>query len=237
MLDTWQGEGSGWIIEQVQDIHININSYDPLAGSSYIQLPAPLRNSMKDLINIKNKDIECFKWCHVRMLNPQTKDACRIKTENKKIAESLDYSGIEFPIKEKHYPLIEPRFNIILNVFYYDERVCTLYTSQKNNEQVLNILSISDGEICHYVFIKDFNSSMYQETKHKGRKYFCMHCLQNLTTEEILNNHKLHCLLINGTQKSTFESGLIRFRNYDKQIPIPFKIYKDIEYFNKKVNF
>ena len=42
LLDTWQGEGSGWIIEQVQDIHININSYDPLAGSSYIQLPAPL---------------------------------------------------------------------------------------------------------------------------------------------------------------------------------------------------
>ena len=38
-LDNWEDEGSGWIIEQVQDIHININNYDPLAGSSYIQLP------------------------------------------------------------------------------------------------------------------------------------------------------------------------------------------------------
>ena len=43
LLDTWQGEGSGWIIEQVQDIHININSYDPLAGSSYIQLTQKLK--------------------------------------------------------------------------------------------------------------------------------------------------------------------------------------------------
>ena len=63
-----------------------------------------------------------------------------------------------------------------------------------------------------------------------------MHCLQNSTTGGILNNHKLHCLLINGTQKSTFESGFIKFKNYDKQIPLPFKIYADIECFNKKVN-
>ena len=37
---------------------------------------------------------------------------------------------------------------------------------------------------------------MYQKTKHKGKKRFCMHCLQNFTTEEILNEHKKHCLLI-----------------------------------------
>ena len=64
-----------------------------------------------------------------------------------------------------------------------------------------------------------------------------MHCLQNFTTEEILNNHKSHCLLINATQKSTFESGFIKFKNYGKQIPLPYKIYADIECFNKKVNF
>ena len=54
LLDAWEDVGSGWIIEQVQDIHININNYDPLAGSNYIQLPPPLRNSTKGLVNIKN---------------------------------------------------------------------------------------------------------------------------------------------------------------------------------------
>ena len=39
LLDIWESEGSGWIIDQVQDIHISINNYDPLSGSSYIQLP------------------------------------------------------------------------------------------------------------------------------------------------------------------------------------------------------
>ena len=84
-LDIWEGKGSGWIIDQVQDIHININNYDPLAGSTYIQLPSELQNSMKRLVNIKNKDIECFKWCHVRMLNPQERNPDRIKKEDRKI--------------------------------------------------------------------------------------------------------------------------------------------------------
>ena len=33
----------------------------------YIQ---ELRNSMKGLIYLKNKDNECFKWCHIRFINP-----------------------------------------------------------------------------------------------------------------------------------------------------------------------
>ena len=111
------------IIEQVQDIHININNYDPLAGSSYIQLPPTLRNSMKGLINVKNEDIECFRWCHVRLINPINIYRERINKTDRKIAQSLNYSGIEFPIKEKHYRIIEHRFNIKLNVFYYNKRV------------------------------------------------------------------------------------------------------------------
>ena len=66
MLDVWEDVRSGGIIEQVQDIHININDYDPLGRSSYIQLPTPLRNPMKGLINIKNKD-NFFAFCGVML--------------------------------------------------------------------------------------------------------------------------------------------------------------------------
>ena len=69
-LSIYSGEGSGWIIDKIEDIWINISNYDPLAGSSYIPLPSKLNNPKKDLINIKNKDIECFKWCHVWFINP-----------------------------------------------------------------------------------------------------------------------------------------------------------------------
>ena len=101
---------------------------------------------------------------------------------------------------------------------------------------MLNVLLISDEEKLHYVFIKDFNRMMYSQadTKNKGKKHLCMHCLQNFTSEEILNIHKERYILINGMQKPIYEEGNIEFSNYDKQIPTPFRIYADIESFHKK---
>ena len=237
LLDKWQGEGSGWMIDNVQDIHININNYAPIVGSSYIPTPPKLSNAKQGLINIKNtNDNECLRWCHVRMLNPTSNNPQRIKKADKEIAKSLDYSGIEFPVKQKDYPLIEQRFNINLNAFYYDKNIYPFYISEQHNERVLNVLLISDEEKSHYFFIKDFNRMVYSQTgtKNKGKKHF--YCLQNFTTEEMLNRHKERCILIKGMQKPIYEEGTIEFTNYDKQIPTPFRIYADIESFNKKVN-
>ena len=61
-----------------------------------------------------------------------------------------------------------------------------------------------------------------------------MSCLQNFSTEEILNNHKERSLLINGVQVAIYEKGVIKFKNYEKQLPIPFKIYADSEYVLKR---
>ena len=63
-----------------------------------------------------------------------------------------------------------------------------------------------------------------------------MSCLQSFTKEEILNQHKKQCLLINGCQAVNYESGTIKFANYNKQIPIIFKIYADVECFLKRTN-
>ena len=83
-LDIWGERGSGWIIDKIEDILINISNYDPLAGSSYIPLP-PKLNPKKGLINIKNKDNECFKWCHIRLLNPTNSHPERINKRDKKL--------------------------------------------------------------------------------------------------------------------------------------------------------
>ena len=37
---------------------------------------------------MKNKDNECFRWCHVRHLNPQEKDPQRIKKADKSTSKS-----------------------------------------------------------------------------------------------------------------------------------------------------
>ena len=82
-IDKWVSEGSGWVIDSINNDCINVTTYKPLHGSNYIELPIELQNSAKGLINMKNKDEECFRWCHIRHLNPQKKDPQRIKKEDK----------------------------------------------------------------------------------------------------------------------------------------------------------
>ena len=193
---------------------------------------------MKSLINIKNKDLKCFMWCHIILINPTDSHPERINKQDKKIASSLDYSGIDFPMKIHDYELVEERFEMNVNVFCYENKVYPIYISKRSNTQLLNVLLITSEEISHYVFIEDFDRFMYSKAKAKNqhKKFFCMACLQNFTTEEILSNHKKQCLLINGCQAVDYESGTIKFENYEKQVPITFKIYADTECFLKGTN-
>ena len=56
---------------------------------------------------------------------------------------------------------------------------------------------------------------MYSQIKTKNvhKKHFCMSCLQNFTTKEILNSHRERCLLINDTRAVKYETGIIKFKN------------------------
>ena len=69
MIDAWINNGSGWIIELIESQYINISTYRPLAGSSYIDLPMELKHPRKGLINIKNNDQKCFLWFMLDILN------------------------------------------------------------------------------------------------------------------------------------------------------------------------
>ena len=64
-------------MEKTKGLYIIVSNYQPLLGGSYIPLPKALNNSMKGLINLKNKDHKCFMWRHVRLINPQMRNAER----------------------------------------------------------------------------------------------------------------------------------------------------------------
>ena len=238
-IGSWISEGSGWNIKSVDSHYINIVKYQPLKGSSYIELPAELRNSAKGLINLQNKDNECFRWCHIRHLNPQEKYPQRIKKSDKKYVDELDYLGIEFPITIKQINKIEKNNEININVFCYEEKQpYPIYISKEKFEDHMELLLITKDENKHYVLIKDFNKFMYQQTKHKERKHFCMNCLQCFSSERVLNDHKDNCIQINGTQAIKMpdkDNNILRFNNFHKQQPIPFIIYGDFEAITEKI--
>ena len=88
--DIWAGEGSGWIIDRLEAIFIDITNYNPLAGSNYIPSPPELDHPMKGSINIKNKDDKCFKLCRIRLLNYTKRHPERIKKQDKKRLQIIE---------------------------------------------------------------------------------------------------------------------------------------------------
>ena len=71
------------------------------------------------------------------------------------------------------------------------------------------------------MYIKDFNRFMWNKTKNENKKYF--------SREKVLIEHMENCLIINDKQSVKLKSGSISFKNYFKQLPIPFKIYANVE--------
>ena len=236
-IAQWISEGSGWTIQSIENHYINIVNYSPLKGSSYIKLPQELKN--RGLINLQNEDNECFRWCHIRHLNPQEKDPQRIKKTDKIFICQLDYSTIEFPVTVKQINKIEKQNNICINLFGFEEKqIFPIFISKEKFTDHMELLLITEGENKHYVLIKDFNKLMFRQTKHEHRKHFCMHCLQCFSREDVLTEHKNNCISINGKQaiKMPEKGDKIHFKNHHKQLPVPFVIYADFEAITEKVD-
>ena len=91
----------------------------------------------------------------------------------------------------------------------------------------MDLLLVIDENKSHYVYIKDFDRFMLHKTKNKNKKFFCKSCLQCFSSKNVLTWHNKVCLSIDGAQSAQVT---IEFKNYFKQIPVPFKIYADFEY-------
>ena len=187
-IARWISKDSGWIIERILNFYLNIVSYVPLKGRSYLPLPEELRNSRKGLINLKNTDNKCFLWCHVRHLNPIENNPQRVKETDKALAKELDYTGVTFPVTIRDMGKIEKQNKININVFGYDEYVVPIRNSKTEYGETLNVLIIEgetkSGYGQHYVYIKDFNRLNFNITKHKNKKHFCLRCLQPFYSED-----------------------------------------------------
>ena len=67
------------------------------------------------------------------------------------------------------------------------------------------------------------------------RQKIKIQCLLCFSSEKVLIEYRENCLVINGKQNAKLKSGAISFKNYFKQIPVPFKIYADFEFYFKKL--
>ena len=89
-------------------------------------------NAKKGLINIKNQDNKCFRWCHLaKVYDDKVKSNRERISHYKKYVDTLNYDGIEFPVSIKQIPKIQDQNNISINVIGYENKIAFLYTFLK----------------------------------------------------------------------------------------------------------
>ena len=103
-----------------------------------------------------------------------------------------------------------------------------IYVSNQKFEDSMDFLFLIDDDKSH-VYVKNFDRFMFHKTKIKNKKWFCRSCLQCVSSKNVLAEHKEDCLIINGKQSVKLKKETIKFENYSKKIPVPFKIYADFD--------
>ncbi|PFX12774.1 putative uncharacterized transposon-derived protein F54H12.3 [Stylophora pistillata] len=231
-LATFLRNKSGWVFNRVEGLDLHTVKYTPFKGSSYIKLPKHLE-SKKTIINMKNKDEECFKWCVTRALHPVQSNPKRITKILRKQAEKLVWDGIEFPMEVKsisRFEKLNPEIGV--NVYMYENGLNPLRVSSITHAvNVVDLLLISEGDKKHYCLIKNLSrlvSSSLSKNEHK--KFICRRCLNYFGSQSVLDTHSELCQDHEAvSEKMPKEGTYLSFKNHQKQMTMPFTIYADFE--------
>ena len=94
----------------------------------------------------------------------------------------------------------------------------------------VDLLLLHEKGKSYYVLIKNFNTSVFDHTLHRGRKHFHCYCLQAFSAEEALKCHVKDCFKINGKQRVRIpQRGEYVDSNIMREIKSPFVFYANFE--------
>ena len=101
--------GSGWIINELSCVHLNITKYAPMEVGKYMAIPKKLRTK-RCLINIHNNDNKCLMWCALAARYPCASIDNPSRTDYyEQFQNEIDDSGISWPITPSQIPTFEKK--------------------------------------------------------------------------------------------------------------------------------
>ena len=234
-------EGSGWVLERIINITLHTAKWDPLNAGSYMELPEYLKNK-KAIINMKNKDNECFKWCVLRALNPVEKNKERVDKDLISKQDTLNMKGIKYPVSLRDIDRFEKlNPNISITVLGYDEKekVYSLRVSKyRGCEHDIILMLLKDEENAHYCLVNNMSALLASQiNNHKGYRHFCLNCLNSYKSKKSLDEHKESCYNNECVKTIMPEPGTyLRFKNFLHSEKVPFVVYADTEALIKEIH-
>ncbi|XP_078348426.1 uncharacterized protein LOC144633424 [Oculina patagonica] len=241
-IEAWSERGSGWVFERITVAYVNVARYQPLRGGTYLPLPANLAKK-KAIINVQNRDNKCLKWALRAALFPPSDGKNPQRTSKYPVNDGVNYKGIVFPTPVKQIDKLEAQnSNLAINVFGWEDNLVIVHRISRKEKTIprINLMLIESGEIQHYCFVKKVSALLFDQSKHRTAKHFCMMCLTGFTRADLLENHEKYCNGMNGrpTRIEMPEEGknTLSFQNHHKQMRAPYVIYADFEALVRKIS-
>lgn len=246
-IEDVQMQGSGFSLSEIIELNIQVSSFDPFSGSSYIDLPKKLK-SKKAIINVKNTDNKCFKYAVLSALYPVETNAQRV-SQYKRYENVLDFDDIKFPVELKGITKFEQKNqHISINVYMYEseeDTVQPLRLTKEVKEKHIHLLLLtkptedSDDSFhkSHYCWIKNLSALLHRQiSSHAHKVFVCDRCLNYFSNDGKLQAHQSFCFNQNNCEieMPSENDNKIEFLSFGKQLAVRFIVYADLESILKK---
>ena len=242
-INIYQQNGSGWYFKEVIQLEIHTVEFKPLKGSFYIPLPDWIMRK-KAIVSIRNKDSKCFLWSILRYLHPREKNDSRLKDLEQYEHEIKIPKGFTFPVKIRDITKFEnanPKlpginvFSVTTNKKFYPLRMA-LRDSQKS----IDLFLYEENGKYHYSLIKNFSPLFRSQITSRTNEplHICKRCFSGFTKDTLLQNHIFYC----SSKDSVYvkmpkkEDSILKYKNFERQFPLPFVAYADFECFTKPMS-
>jgi hypothetical protein len=134
----------------------------------------------RGVINIKNLDDMCFKYCMRYHKTERGNHDDRITTLKKKV-DIYNYEGIKFPLDICDLEIFENNNkNVNISVFKIDNNNLVLYYESKNeSNDIVNLLILEEDEKCHITYVKSMGKIIKNQSELFGnhKVNVCNKCL------------------------------------------------------------
>ena len=235
-IEDFVQNGSGWKINTLKTLWLDVAKYEPIKGSSYLPLPDSLKNK-RAVINVKNDDDHCLRYALRVALFPTNNRPERLSSYTKN--DGLNFEGIESPTPVSQLSKVETLNNLAINVYGWENNKVIIHriSNQPPNVKRINTLIIEQDGKTHYVWIKHFNRLL--GSGNKKQMFNCERCLIGFTRNDLLEDHLVDCRGVNDRavriKMPTENNKFIKFVNHKNQLKAPWVIYADFESIINKI--
>ena len=242
---NFQTRGSNWRFTELGNLTIFFVKYRSLRAGHFMKLLAKLKNK-KGIINMKNTDEQCFKFCVTRALFPVKEHPERITAELRKQAETLNWSGISFPTPFNEISKFEQNNpGLAVNVFGFEDGEVFPIRPSEEKGKMIDLFWFKEGKNTHFCLIKDFNRLVSSQVHTKNSFEIFRRCITKipaddkrkkgtiLTAAEKLERHLESCGKFDFVKTVMPEPGSkqnrMKFQNFNRKMEFPFVIFADFE--------